>query len=151
VLCDEGRVDPLRLETHQVQAHGLAWLATYTESLRQMHNWAAALAAENQFSTSNQLILQIGFAEYLQQIIGGIPMSQSEILRPQDIGLTPEDIGDFQQGAVVQLMESGNSQAAKTLLVTLMQEDQGNLIFGTGNDPRTISPICFGTHRAARA
>ena len=58
-------------------------------------------------------------------------MSQSEILRPQDIGLTPEDIGDFQQGAVVQLMESGNSQAAKTLLVTLMQEDQGNLIFGT--------------------
>jgi (2S)-methylsuccinyl-CoA dehydrogenase len=28
-------------------------------------------------------------------------------------------------------MESGNSQAAKTLLVTLMQEDQGNLIFGT--------------------
>ena len=131
VLCDEGRVDPLRLETHQVQAHGLAWLATYTESLRQMNNWAAALAAENQFSTSNQLILQIGFAEYLQQIIGGIPMSQSEILRPQDIGLTPEDIGDFQQGAVVQLMESGNSQAAKTLLVTLMQEDQGNLIFGT--------------------
>jgi (2S)-methylsuccinyl-CoA dehydrogenase len=52
-------------------------------------------------------------------------------LRPQDIGLTPEDIGRFQQGAVVQLMESGNSQAAKTLLVTLMQEDQGNLIFGT--------------------
>ena len=54
VLCDEGRVDPLRLETHQVQAHGLAWLATYTESLRQMHNWAAALAAENQFSTSKK-------------------------------------------------------------------------------------------------
>ena len=45
VMCDEGRVDPIRLETHQVQAHGLAWLATYTESLRQMHNWAAALAA----------------------------------------------------------------------------------------------------------
>jgi len=28
------------------------------------------------------------------------------------------------------LMQNGNSQAAKTLLVTLMQEDQGNLIFG---------------------
>ena len=95
-----------------------------------MHNWAASLAAEDQFSLPNQLILQIGFAEYLQQIIGGIPMSQSEILRPQDIGLTPEDVGDFQQSAVVQLMQNGNSQAAKTLLVTLMQEDQGNLIFG---------------------
>ena len=95
-----------------------------------MHDWAASLAAEDQFSLPNQLILQIGFAEYLQQIIGGIPMSQSEILRPQDVGLTPEDIRDFQQSAVVQLMESGNSQAAKTLLVTLMQEDQGNLIFG---------------------
>ncbi len=95
-----------------------------------MHNWAASLAAEDQFSLPNQLILQIGFAEYLQQIIGGIPMSQSEILRPQDIGLTPEDVGDFQQSAVMQLMQNGNSQAAKTLLVTLMQEDQGNLIFG---------------------
>ena len=130
VICDDGRVDPVRLETHQLQAHGLAWLATYTESLHQMHNWAASLAAEDQFSLPNQLILQIGFAEYLQQIIGGIPMSQSEILRPQDIGLTPEDVGDFQQSAVVQLMQNGNSQAAKTLLVTLMQEDQGNLIFG---------------------
>ncbi|MGB0307122.1 MAG: acyl-CoA dehydrogenase family protein, partial [Paracoccaceae bacterium] len=58
------------------------------------------------------------------------PMSQSEILRPQDIGLTPDDVGVFQQSAVVQLMQNGNSQAAKTLLVTLMQEDQGNLIFG---------------------
>ncbi len=125
VICDDGRVDPVRLETHQLQAHGLAWLATYTESLRQMHNWAASLAAEDQFSSPNQLILQIGFAEYLQQIIGGIPMSQSEILRPQDIGLTPEDVGDFQQSAVMQLMQNGNSQAAKTLLVTLMQEDQG--------------------------
>ena len=57
-------------------------------------------------------------------------MSQSEILRPQDIGLTPDDVGDFQQSAVVQLMQNGNSPAAKTLLVTLMQEDQGNLIFG---------------------
>ena len=130
VICDDGRVDPVRLETHQLQAHGLAWLATYTESLHQMHNWAASLAAEDQFSLPNQLILQIGFAEYLQQIIGGIPMSQSEILRPQDIGLTPEDVLDFQQSAVVQLIQSGNSQAAKTLLVTLMQEDQGNLIFG---------------------
>ena len=130
VICDDGCVDPVRLETHQLQAHGLAWLATYTVSLRQMHNWAASLAAEDQFSLPNQLILQIGFAEYLQQIIGGIPMSQSEILRPQDIGLTPEDVGVFQQSAVVQLMQSGNSQAAKTLLVTLMQEDQGNLIFG---------------------
>ena len=130
VICDDGRVDPVRLEIHQLQAHGLAWLATYTESLHQMHNWAASLAAEDQFSLPNQLILQIGFAEYLQQIIGGIPMSQSEILRPQDIGLTPDDVGDFQQSAVVQLMQNGNSQAAKTLLVTLMQEDQGNLIFG---------------------
>ena len=46
VMCDEGRVDPLRLETHQVQAHGLAWLATYVQSLQQMQRWAEALQAQ---------------------------------------------------------------------------------------------------------
>jgi len=34
----DGRVSAGLLEAHQTAAHGLAWLATYVESLRQMQN-----------------------------------------------------------------------------------------------------------------
>ena len=63
------------LEANQTAAHGLAWLATYVESLRQMHAWAERLNGEGKFGEVEQLILQIGVGEYLWQIYGGIPMS----------------------------------------------------------------------------
>jgi (2S)-methylsuccinyl-CoA dehydrogenase len=40
---------------------------------------------DGKFGEVEQLILQIAFGEYLWQIYGGIPMSQGEILRPQDM------------------------------------------------------------------
>jgi (2S)-methylsuccinyl-CoA dehydrogenase len=74
------------------------------------------------FGEVEQLILQIGMGEYLWQIYGGIPMSQGEILRPQDIGLTQEDQRGLMTDAVMTLTGSGNTQAARTRLVELMQE-----------------------------
>ncbi len=40
-----GRVSGAALETHQSAAHALAWLATCSESLAQLHAWAERLAA----------------------------------------------------------------------------------------------------------
>jgi (2S)-methylsuccinyl-CoA dehydrogenase len=79
------------MQPNQTAAHGLAWLATYVEALRQMNAWARRLDQDGTFGEVEQLILQIAFGEYLWQIYGGIPMSQGEIMRPQDIGLTQED------------------------------------------------------------
>ena len=45
-VCVESRVSASALESHQTAAHGLAWLATYVESLRQMQNWATRLNSE---------------------------------------------------------------------------------------------------------
>ena len=40
-----GKVSAAALEEHQFAAHTLAWLATYTESLRQLQAWATRLQA----------------------------------------------------------------------------------------------------------
>jgi (2S)-methylsuccinyl-CoA dehydrogenase len=80
-LSVDGRITGALLEANQTAAHGLAWLATYVESLRQMHAWAERLNGAGKFGEVEQLILQIGLGEYLWQIYGGIPMSQGEILR----------------------------------------------------------------------
>jgi len=134
-LSVDGRVSGALLEANQTAAHGLAWLATYVESLRQMHAWAERLNSEGKFGEVEQLILQIGVGEYLWQIYGGIPMSQNEILRPQDIGLTQEDQRGLMTDAVMTLTGSGNTQAARTRLVELMQERSAELTVGaTGLD-----------------
>jgi (2S)-methylsuccinyl-CoA dehydrogenase len=134
-LSVDGRISGALLEENQTAAHGLAWLATYVEALRQMQAWAGRLEAEGRFGDVEQLILQIAFGEYLWQIYGGIPMSQGEILRLQDIGLTQEDQRVLMTSEVMTLTQSGNTQAARTRLVELMQERSAEITVGrTGLD-----------------
>ncbi|UWQ96110.1 acyl-CoA dehydrogenase family protein [Rhodobacteraceae bacterium M385] len=129
-LSEDGRVSAKRVEEEQTAAHGLAWLATYVEALRQMHGWAARLEADSKFGEVEQLILQIAFGEYLWQMYGGIPMSQGEMLRPQDIGLTQDDQRALMSDAVMALTANGNTQAARTRLVALMQERAAEITVG---------------------
>ena len=127
---DNGRVSGTLIEEHQTAAHGLAWLATYAQALHQMQNWADRLQADGKFGEVEQLIHQITFGEYLWQIYGGIPMSQGEFVRLQDIGLTQDDMRAMMLPAVMTLTQSGNTQAARMRLVTLMQEQSANITVG---------------------
>jgi len=130
-----GRVSNSAVEEHQFAAHALSWLATYAESLRQMQAWAERLTADGKFGEMEALIHQIAFGEYLCQIQGGIPMSQGEVARLQDIGLTPDDQRVLIDPAIATLAQHGNSQAARTRLAALMQENHGHASFGaTGLD-----------------
>ena len=130
VVEDGGRVSGKLIEEHQTAAHGLAWLATYAQSLQQMQNWAERLQADGKFGEVEQLIHQIAFGEYLWQIYGGIPMSQGEIMRLQDIGLSQDDMREMMQPAVITLTQNGNTQAARMRLVTLMEEQSANITVG---------------------
>ncbi|WP_428512498.1 acyl-CoA dehydrogenase family protein [Roseovarius sp.] len=131
----EGRVSSGAVEQHQTASHGLAWLATYVESLRQMQGWATRLKDEGKFGEVEQLIHQIAFGEYLWQIYGGIPMNQGEILRLQDIGLSQDDMRVLMTPEVQTLTQSGNTQAARLRLVELMQERAAEITVGvTGLD-----------------
>ncbi|SFE46350.1 acyl-CoA dehydrogenase family protein [Roseivivax sediminis] len=127
---EDGRVSSRLVEAHQTAAHGLAWLATYVESLRQMHAWAQALDAEGQLSEVEALILQIAFGEYLWQIYGGIQMNQGEVVRLQDMGLGQDDQRALMDDAVMTLTQGGNSQAARLRLVELMQERSAEITVG---------------------
>src|SRR5579883_3360423 len=72
----DGKVSAALIDKEQRAAHGLAWLATYVECLRQLAHWARMLEGEKKFGEIERLLLEAGFAEYLSQMAGGIPMSQ---------------------------------------------------------------------------
>ncbi|WP_050928776.1 acyl-CoA dehydrogenase family protein [Aestuariivita boseongensis] len=126
----DGRISGAQVEAAQTATHGLAWLATYLESLRQMQKWAEALNAQGKFGEMEQLIHQIAFGEYLWQIYGGIQMNQGEILRLQDMGLGQDDMRALMAPEVMTLTQSGNTQAARLRLVELMQDQKANTMFG---------------------
>ncbi|MBE1295185.1 MAG: acyl-CoA dehydrogenase [Rhodobacteraceae bacterium] len=130
LVTAEGRVSGALVEQHQTAAHGLSWLATYVYSLRQMQNWAARMAGEGKFNEMEQLIHQIAFGEYLAQIRGGIQMNQTEIIRLQDLGLDAGAEEALNTAEVMTLVRDGNSNAARSRLVELMQEQAGSVMFG---------------------
>ncbi|MDA8585615.1 acyl-CoA/acyl-ACP dehydrogenase [Rhodobacteraceae bacterium] len=132
---DNGKVDAALLEREQTAAHGLAWVATYVEALRQMQGWAERLDAKGRFGEVEQLLHQIAFGEYLWQLYGGIPMSQGEIVRPQDLGLSQDDQRVMMIPEVMTLTQNGNSQSARMRLVELMRERTADITYGaTGLD-----------------
>ena len=126
----DGRVSGGKIEANQTAAHGFAWLATYVESLRQMQNWAKRLQDAGNFGEVEQLIHQIAFGEYLWQIYGGIPMSQTEMIRPQDMGLSQEDMRGMMIPEIQTLTQTGNTQDARMRLVELMQERSAEITVG---------------------
>ena len=134
-VSQDGKVSAALLEADQTAAHALAWLATYVESLRQMQGWAERLESEGKFGEVEQLLHQIAFGEYLWQLYGGIPMSQGEIIRPQDLGLTQDDQRMLMTDEVMSLTQNGNSQAARMRLVALIREKTADITYGaTGLD-----------------
>ena len=114
----------------QHAAHGLAWLSTYVEALRQMQRWAEQLEAHGKFGEIEKTILRAAFGEYCAQIVGGIPMSQGEIVRPIDLGLSTSDVGRFASGAVGDFIAEGFDRGTKTRLAELIAAHPNALTFG---------------------
>ncbi|TXH34353.1 MAG: acyl-CoA dehydrogenase [Rhodospirillaceae bacterium] len=115
-----GKVDARAFDAAQFAAHGFAWMATYVEALRQMLDWAERLQASDRLRETEQLILQIAFAEYLAQLGGGLAMSQGEIVRPSDLGLSAHDLAALDPAR--DLIEQGNSSIARSRLAELIAE-----------------------------
>ena len=117
----EGHVVSRLLDREQRATHGLAWLATYVEAVRQLAAYAERMAGDGTLGEIEEHLVRIGLGEYLAQIAGGIPMSQGEIVRPSDFGLGAAQVGARMNAAVESLIASGNTAERRSRLVELMR------------------------------
>src|SRR3546814_15500671 len=97
-------------------AHGFAWLATTVEALRQTLGWADRLAEAGRFGETESALLGVVYGEYLGQIVGGIPMAQTETVRPHDLGLEPEDLAPLAAAPCRRLTRQANGPAPRLAL-----------------------------------
>ncbi len=124
-LARGGNLDAALLEREQFAAHGYAWSATYVAALAEMLAWARRLEAAGRLGALETLFLQAAFGEYLAQLMGGIALSQVEILRPADLGVAEHDLAAFRaRPAVALLAERGNSAAARRSIADFLVRDQ---------------------------
>lgn len=122
------------MDNAQHAAHGLAWVATAVEGLRQMDAWARRLSDEGNFGELEQLLLAAAFGEYLAQVAGGVPMTQCEIIRPGSLGVARADVRAFED-AVGDLIEDGSCPLVKAKIAAHIEAQPNVTTFGeTGLD-----------------
>jgi (2S)-methylsuccinyl-CoA dehydrogenase len=150
-VSKDGRISPGLLEREQFAAHGFAWMATYVEALRQLSTYAARMEEEGRLGEIERLIVQAGFGEYLAQLTGGIPMSQGEMIRPRDLGVSDEDEAAFLTKEVRKLIRAGNTGETRDRLATLLAEKAGSATFGDAGLEETYDAIREQMRRFADA
>ncbi len=134
-----GGLDPARFDSEQIALHGLAWMATYVEALRQLHAWASRLDAAGAIGDGEALILSVAFGEYLAQLMGGIAMAQGEIVRPHDLGLGDDDLAPLRGADAAQLI--GGLGEARARLAALIAAGSPAIFGEAGLDDPTLEMI----------
>jgi len=145
----------------QRAAHGLAWLATYVEAIRQLTAYADRMLAAGRFGEIEEAAVRIGLGEYLAQMFGGIPISQGEIVRPADLGLSAAAVAARMTPGVEALIASGNTVQRRARLVELICANPEAPIGGTFDESLDVirdemrrfnagevAPYAQGWHRA---
>src|SRR5438477_10344271 len=133
-VAADGQVNNRLLDREQRATHGLAWLATYAQAVRQLSAYAERMRAAGRLGELEELVVRIGLGEYLAQLAGGIAMSQGEIVRPSDVGLSPEQVAARMTPALTRLIETGNTAANRARLVELMRGHHGVTVGDCGLD-----------------
>lgn len=146
----EGHVVAKLLDREQRATHGLAWLATYVEAVRQLSAYAERMTAEGQFGELEEQLVRIGIGECLAQVVGGIPMSQGEVVRPSDMGLTMAQVSARITPRIDSLIADGNTAERRARLMTLMRASHGATVGACGLDD-TLESIREEMRRFANA
>ncbi|HEV3373697.1 MAG TPA: acyl-CoA dehydrogenase family protein [Xanthobacteraceae bacterium] len=137
VTTDNKPVDRL-LDREQRATHALAWLATYVEAVRQLSAYAERMREAGRLGGLEQLIVEIGLGEYLAQIAGGIPMSQGEIARPADMGLSAAAV-ERRMAEPLEFFAAGNVER-RSRLIELMGSHRDATVGDCGLD-ETLAAI----------
>ncbi len=121
----DGRVVSGLADREQRATHGLAWLATYVEAVRQLAAYAERMVRDDTLGELEEHLVCIGLGEYLAQIVGGIPMSQGEVVRPNDLGLTAAQVAARINPSIDNLIATGNTAERRARLIELMRASHG--------------------------
>ncbi len=130
----DGEVTAKLIDQEQRATHGLAWLATYVEAARQLAAYTERMARDNALGEIEEHLVRIGLGEFLAQIVGGIPMSQGEVVRPADLGIGAAQVAARITPAVDELIATGNTAQRRARLVALMRESHHATIGACGLD-----------------
>jgi (2S)-methylsuccinyl-CoA dehydrogenase len=161
-VSDNGKPNAGKIEAEQHAVHGLAWLATYVEAIKEMAAYARRMREEGRFGETEQLLTRIGLGEYLAQAFSAIPMNQSEMVRPSDFGLAPQDVARLCNEIVESLIAEGNTRENRAALAALIGEARQGAIGDPGLDDTfeairgemrrfadaEVAPHAQGWHRA---
>jgi (2S)-methylsuccinyl-CoA dehydrogenase len=145
-----GKIDGEALEREQHAAHGLAWIATYAEALSQVASYARRMTDEGRFGEMEALLAQIGAAEYAAQLYGGVVMSQGEIARAHELGVSEKDQTAFLNANVRDLI-SGTTPATRARAIALIRGSQGAVTYGDTGLDETVSAMREEMHRFSEA
>ena len=126
-VSTNGKISASLLEREQHAVHGLAWLATYVEVVRQLSAYARRMGEAGRLGETERLLVTVGLGETLAQIFGGIPMSQGEIVRLASLGLADDRIEQRRTNAVKALIAEGTAAATRAQLVGFIDESQGTV------------------------
>ncbi|MBG0810040.1 acyl-CoA dehydrogenase family protein [Methylosinus sp. H3A] len=140
-VTKDGKLSNELIETEQHAAHGLSWFATYVQGLRELLAYADRLSSEGAYGEVENLLTRIGFAEYLAQVFGGIPMSQGEFVRLSDFGLTPEQVAARRIPEVDRLIASGNTAPNRARLAELIDHNGAAETIGATGLDETLEAI----------
>ena len=149
-VSPDRKIDGAALEAEQHAAHGLAWLATYVEAMRQLADYAKRMDGEGRFGEMERLLAQIGAAEYLSQLAGGVMMSQGEMARLHELGVAEKDRAAFLTAEVRALIESA-TPATRARVVALIKESRGNATYGDTGLDETLAAIRDEMRRFSQA
>jgi len=130
----DGEVVGRIFDREQRATHGLAWLATYVEAVRQLTAYAERMAREDRLGEIEEHLVRIGLGEFIAQIAGGIPMSQGEIVRPADFGLAPAQVTARFDAGVEELIATGNTAERRARVIELMKTHHGATVGADGLD-----------------
>src|SRR5579871_2762149 len=136
----ESRAVSKLLDREQRATHGLSWLATYVEAVRQLTGYADRMRRDGALGEIEEHVVRIGLGEYLAQIAGGIPISQGEVVRPSDLGLTTAQVAVRMVPAVETLLATGNTAERRARLIELMRANH-NATIGTSGLDDTLESI----------
>ena len=140
-LIESGRISETLIEQQQHRAHGLAWLATYVAVLKSLASYAEALAVSDRLGELESLLIAQAFGEHLQQILGGIPMNQSEFVRPTDFDLSQDDLKPLFSGFPLAFSAEAASPENRARILSLIRERKGGLTCGDGGLDQTLDQM----------